>query len=1820
MRSKIAQASYTVTVGIFGILAFSSAAQDWEQQGTYTVPYFPSAYDLDLQGLARVINRSPEQGEVHIYAVDDTGLSYGPVTLSVNAFESVQFDSAELESFSVANTLSSGIGPAQGDWHLVLSSALDIEVLSYVVSSDGFLTAMHDTAPSEGPRHRIATFNPADNTEQPSLLRLTNFGETSSHVAITGIDDSGRSPGDGVSVSIEPGASRTLTSSELESGLAFGLNGSLGDGIGKWQLLIESSQPILAMSLLPNPVGRLTNLSTASAKQNDQSQFVPLFPSASDFYGRQGLVRVLNRSESPGTVTITAHDRSRWQYEPLTLAIGAKETVHFDSNDLELGSAEAGLAGSTGPGQGHWWLELSSELDIEVLSFIRTIDGSLNAMHDTAPREGSGYRIATFNPGSEVDQVSLLQLVNPSEEDALAVITGIDDQGRSPGTEVHLTVPAGEATTLSALELETGTAAFEGALGDGSGKWQLLVRSETGLIVASLLSNPTGHLTNLSTVLAQDEHPRPDLEVGTPSVSDTSPPAGGEFTLSVTVQNAGDAPSPATTLRYYLSLNATISTLDAEVGTDAVVTLSPSGSITETVALLVPSGAGTYYYGACVDIVVGESETTDNCSASLKVNIEEPTEHPDLEVATPSVSDTSPSAGDEFTMSVTVRNTGDGPSAATTLRYYRSVNATISTLDAEERTDGIAALPVSGSNEVLVTLIAPSSAGTYYYGACVDTVPTESETTDNCSASVRMDVEEPTEHPDLEVATPSLSDTSPSTGDEFTMSVTVRNSGDGGSAATTLRYYRSANATISTLDTEVGTDDIEVLPASGSSAELVTLTAPHDTGTYYYGACVDTVPGESETTDNCSGSVAVAVEAPAQQPDLEVGIPTVSDSSPETGGSFTLSATVRNAGAGESAATTLRYYRSTNATISTLDTEVGTDAVGALSASGTSAESNSLTAPSTAGTYYYGACVDAVTGESDTTDNCSGSVAVTVEEPTEHPDLEVGTPSVSDTSPSAGDEFTMSATVRNSGDGGSAATTLRYYRSTDSTITSSDAQVGTDAVGALAASGTSAESISLTAPSTAGTYYYGACVASVAGESSTANNCSASVRVDVEEPESQTSPDLVVGTPTVSDSSPETSASFTLSVTVRNAGDGASAATTLSYYRSTDTTISTSDTSVGTDAVGTLAASGTSAESISLTAPSTAGTYYYGACVASVAGESSTANNCSGSVTVTVEAPAQNPDLVVGTPTVSDSSPETSVSFTLSVTVRNAGDGASAATTLSYYRSTDTTISTSDTSVGTDAVGTLAASGTSAESISLTAPSTAGTYYYGACVASVAGESSTANNCSGSVTVTVEAPAQNPDLVVGTPTVSDSSPETSASFTLSATVRNAGDGASAATTLRYYRSTDSTITSSDAQVGTDAVGALAASGTSAESISLTAPSTAGTYYYGACVASVAGESSTANNCSGSVTVTVEAPAQNPDLVVGTPTVSDSSPETSASFTLSATVRNAGDGASAATTLRYYRSTDSTITSSDTQVGTDAVGALAASGTSAESISLTAPSTAGTYYYGACVASVAGESNTTNNCSASAQVTVSEPTVQTPPDLTVGSPSVTNSTPDTGDLFTVSATVRNDGVGASSATTLRYYRSTDATITIADIQVGTGAVGGLSPGASTNQRATVSAPSTAGTYYYGACVDAVTGESDTTNNCSGSVQVTVSTPPSGPDLKVYAFSVNISPFGTGPGELIQAGAGVENEGDESSSATTVRFYQSTDATITTADTHVGTDTVAALSAGATISALGADVTAPSTAGTYYYGACVDSVTGESDTTNNCSWSIPVTVSE
>ena len=1355
-----------------------------------------------------------------------------------------------------------------------MSTELEIEVLAYVGTADGFLTAVHDAVPGEGMGRRVAIFNPSNDDGQVSSLRLVNPGEEAAEVSIVGLDDNGASPGNEVKTTIPAGASRMLTASVLEAGGA-GLTGSLGDGAGMWRLIVESAQPIVAMNLLSAPTGHLTNLSTSPPSETDNAHLVPLLPTASDALGREGFVRVINLSDTSGQVTIQAFDGTSTEFEVLTLSLAGNEAAQFNSDDLENGNSDKGLSGGTGLGQGDWRLELTSGLDIRVLSYVRAADGVVEAMHDVASARDGQYRVATFNPGNNADQQSLLWLANPGDEAAEVTVTGIDDTGEAPGTAVRVTVPSGESKRLTAQELEAGGDGLEGALGDGEGRWRLTVESVHPIVVMSLLSDPTGHLANLSTApgpgAGLESQANPDLVTESPAVSDGSPAAGAQFTLSATVRNGGAAASPAATLRYYRSANRTISSSDTQVGTDEVAALAASGSSAESFELTAPSTAGTYYYGACVDAVEDESAATNNCSRSVQVEVslqadETETEgHPDLVVESVAVSDGGPTAGRQFALSATVRNDGDGPAVATTLRYYRSANKTISAFDTAAGTVEVVRLAASGSAANSVDVTAPLTAGTYYYGACVDAVASESDTTDNCSAPVQVDVQATSAEgkPDLTVTPVSVA-TNPSTippGGSFTLLATVRNDGDGASGATTLRYFRSVNSMVTTSDAALGRDDLAQLAASESTSDSIDLTASSTSGTYYYGACVDPMADESDTMNNCSAAVRVDVQEPDPEPEtqsspnLAVGLPTVSDSSPETGATFTLSATVSNTGDDESAATTLRYYRSADSTISSSDTEVGTVAVGEVAASGSSSQSVELTAPASAGTYYYGACVDFVADESDTTDNCSSSVKVDVIKAQQQsqgtPDLEMGAPAVSDKSPETGGSFTLSATVSNAGDGESVATTLRYYRSTDATISSSDTEVGTVAIGALAESASNAQSLTLAAPSSAGTYYFGACVDSVAEESDTADNCSASVKVDVQEPPS----DLEVGTPTVSESSPETGGSFTLSATVSNTGEGESAATTLRYYRSTDASISTSDTEVGTDAVAKLAAAGTSDQSVDLTAPSTAGAYYYGACVDAVARESDITDNCSASVKVDVQEPPS--DLEVGTPTVSESSLETGGSFTLSATVSNTGEGESAATTLRYYRSTDASISTSDTEVGTDAVAKLAAAGTSDQSVDLTAPSTAGAYYYGACVDAVARESDITDNCSASVKVDVQEPPS--DLEVGTPTVSESSPETGGSFTLSATVSNTGEGESAATTLRYYRSTDASISTADTEVGTDAVAKLAAAGTSDQSVDLTAPSTAGAYYYGACVDAVARESDTTDNCSASVKVDVVTP-------------------------------------------------------------------------------------------------------------------------------------------------------------------------------------------------------------------------------------------------------------------------------------------------------------------------------------------------------------------------
>ena len=242
--------------------------------------------------------------------------------------------------------------------------------------------------------------------------------------------------------------------------------------------------------------------SHTTAAQNTHT--LPLVLPASDVRP-DGLVRIVNRSERAGTVTIHAIDDTGQRFGPVSLSIGAKNAVNFNSAHLENGAESRGLSGGVGDGQGYWRLELDTALDVEALAYVRSADGSLAGVHDVVANQSMRHHVLTFNPASNVVKRSELRLLNTSGIDTNVVITGLDDTGAEPpGGDVRLTLPAGEARTLSAQALESGGEGFEGSFGDGAGKWQVFVSAGRPIQVMSLLAS-AGNLSNISSGGARDD-------------------------------------------------------------------------------------------------------------------------------------------------------------------------------------------------------------------------------------------------------------------------------------------------------------------------------------------------------------------------------------------------------------------------------------------------------------------------------------------------------------------------------------------------------------------------------------------------------------------------------------------------------------------------------------------------------------------------------------------------------------------------------------------------------------------------------------------------------------------------------------------------------------------------------------------------------------------------------------------------------------------------------------------------------------------------------------------------------------------------------------------------------------------------------------------------------------------------------------------------------------------------------------------------------------------------------------------------------------------
>ena len=234
------------------------------------IHFFPAAGGR-AEGFARIVNRSAQDGVVTIHAIDDAGMARPPVTLALAAGQARHFNSGDLERGNSAKGLSGGVGAGQGDWRLRLETELDILPLAYIRTANGFVTSMHDLAPRVRGRHEVYVFNPASNPNQVSLLRVINGTDADATVTITGVDDAGASGEGPVVFALPAGQAAMWSAEDLEQGAA-GLQGRLGDGMGKWRLRLAADQPIEVMSLLRSPTSSIANLSTAGSPPSTDFQ------------------------------------------------------------------------------------------------------------------------------------------------------------------------------------------------------------------------------------------------------------------------------------------------------------------------------------------------------------------------------------------------------------------------------------------------------------------------------------------------------------------------------------------------------------------------------------------------------------------------------------------------------------------------------------------------------------------------------------------------------------------------------------------------------------------------------------------------------------------------------------------------------------------------------------------------------------------------------------------------------------------------------------------------------------------------------------------------------------------------------------------------------------------------------------------------------------------------------------------------------------------------------------------------------------------------------------------------------------------------------------------------------------------------------------------------------------------------------------------------------------------------------------------------------------------------------------------------------------
>ncbi|MDD5434392.1 MAG: DUF1566 domain-containing protein [Nitrospira sp.] len=307
-------------------------------------------------------------------------------------------------------------------------------------------------------------------------------------------------------------------------------------------------------------------------------------------------------------------------------------------------------------------------------------------------------------------------------------------------------------------------------------------------------------------------------------------------------------------------------------------------------------------------------------------------------------------------------------------------------------------------------------------------------------------------------------------GEYILLSETTKNMGTSAADVSTAKYYWSAYAVLDSSDVLLGSRSIPSLTpgAISSGTTSVSIPAPYTCSslkTFYIKAKADAdgvIAESNENNNKRNKSIKMG-------PDLIIPVFTAPFSA-GAGKTIIISDTTMNLGGCTAGASTTKFYLSADTILDSGDTLLGSRAVTSLTSGDTSSGSTSVIIPAgtATGRYYIIAWSDADNVVAETSEVNNKKVrAINI-----LPDLIVYSLSAPGTA-GAGTTISISDTTKNIGGSTAAASTIRFYLSTNTTYDAGDTLLGSRPIASLAAGATDAGTTSVTIPTgtLSGTYY-----------------------------------------------------------------------------------------------------------------------------------------------------------------------------------------------------------------------------------------------------------------------------------------------------------------------------------------------------------------------------------------------------------------------------------------------------------------------------------------------------------------------------------------------------------------------------------------------------------------------------------------------------------------------------------------------------------------------------------------------------------------------------